>query len=97
VVAVQFSLENNTKVVAVYVFDATDVYMADRNSFCWHKSAHRSKKFNMTNDVGCQGFKDHVSLFMKTDEEREERQLHKVLQRFRVLYEGIQKRKDAES
>jgi len=70
VVAVQFSLENNTKVVAVYVFDATDVYMADRKSFCWHKSAHRNKKFNMTNDVGRQGFKDHVAFFMKTDEER---------------------------
>ena len=70
VVAVQFSLVEKTKVIAVYVFDATDVYMADRKSFGWHKSAHHNKKFNMTNDVGRQGFKDHISVFMKTDEQR---------------------------
>jgi len=70
VVAVQFSLEDKTKVIAAYVFNATDVYRADRKSFFLNKSAHRDKKFNMTNDVGRQGFKDHVSVFMKTDEQR---------------------------
>jgi hypothetical protein len=62
-----------------------------RKTFHWNKSAHRNKKFNLTNDVGRQGFKDHVAFFMKTDKEREERRVQKVLQRFRVLYEGIQK------
>jgi hypothetical protein len=70
VVAVQFSLENKNKVVAAYVFDTTEVYKVDRKKFCWNKSAYRNKKFNMTNDVGRQGFKDHVAFFMKTDEER---------------------------
>jgi hypothetical protein len=91
VVALQFSLADKTKVVAAYVFDATDVYKADGKSFCWNKSAHRDKKFNMTNDVGRQGLKDHIAFFMKTDEERKERRLNRILQRFRVLYEGIQK------
>jgi len=70
VVAVQFDLTDKTKVVAAYVFDATDVYTADRKSFCWNKSAHHNKKFNMTNEIGRQGFKDHIAFFMKTDEER---------------------------
>jgi hypothetical protein len=70
VVAVQFSLENKNKVIAAYVFDATEVYKVDRKRFCWHKTAHHNKKFNMTNDVGRQGFKDHVAFLMKTDEER---------------------------
>ena len=93
VVASQFSLENKTKVVAAYVFDATEVYMAGRKTFNWNKSAHRNKKFNMTNEIGRQGFKDHVAFFMKTEEER---RLKRVLQRFKVLCEGIQKRKDME-
>jgi len=96
VVAVQFSLADKTKVVAAYVFDATEVYKTDRKTFCWHKSAHHNKKFNMTNDVGRQGFKDHIAFFMKTDEKREEHRITKVLQRFRVLFEGIQKQKDVE-
>ena len=72
VIAVQFDLADKTKVVAAYVFDSTDVYKANRTSVCWNKSAHRNKKFNMTNDVGRKGFKDHVSSFMKTDKERKE-------------------------
>jgi hypothetical protein len=89
VVAVQFSLVDNTKVVSAYVFDAAEVYMSDRKTFCWNKSAHHKKKFNMTNDVGRQGFKDHVAFFMKTDEERRQK---RILQRFRVLYEGMKTR-----
>jgi hypothetical protein len=49
VVAIQFSLADNTKVIAAYVFDATDVYTADRKWFCWNKSAHHDKKFNLQN------------------------------------------------
>jgi hypothetical protein len=70
VVAIQFSLADNTKVIAAYVFDATDVYTADRKRFCWNKSTHHDKKFNLTNEIGCQGLKDHISIFMKTHEER---------------------------
>jgi len=91
VVAVQFLLTDKKKVLAAYVFDSTNVYKADRKSFNWNKSAHRNKKFNMTNDVGRQGFKDHVSSFMKTDEERKEIRRKIVLQRFRILCEGVQK------
>jgi len=91
VVAVQFSPADKTKVLAAYVFDATEVYMASRKTFNWNKTAHRNKKFNMTNDVGRQGFKDHVAFFMKTDKQREEHRLNRILQRFRVLCEGIQK------
>jgi len=72
VVAVQFDLENKTKVVAAYVFDSTDVYNRGLETLNWNKSAHRNKKFNLTNNIGCQGFKDHVSSFMKTDKQRRE-------------------------
>jgi hypothetical protein len=46
----------------------------------------------MTNKVGRLGFKDHITFFMKTDEERkehEDRRVQKVLQRFRVLCDGL--------
>jgi hypothetical protein len=72
VIAVQFDLVDKTKVVAAHVFDAKEVYTTDRKRFCWNKSAHLNKKFNMTNIIGRQGFKDHIAFFMKTDEERKE-------------------------
>ena len=70
VIAVQFDVPDGKKVIAAYVFDAASVYATGRSSFRWNKSAHADKKFELTDNVGCEQFKDCVASFMKTDDER---------------------------
>jgi hypothetical protein len=70
VIAVQFNVQNRRQAVSAYVFDAKDVYNINHKAFCWNKSAHQDKKFDLTNESGCFAFKERVSSFMKSDEER---------------------------
>jgi hypothetical protein len=70
VVAVQFDMNDRTRVVSAYVFDAKDIYKMGMKSFYWNKYDHTDKMFDMTIETGKQALKQRVSLFMKTDEER---------------------------
>jgi hypothetical protein len=78
VVAVRFDLVDKTKVISAYVFNSTDVYKADRKSFCWNKTAHMDKAFDMTTDTGRRAFNERMSSFMKTDKERREPITNKI-------------------
>jgi hypothetical protein len=70
VIAISFDLTDSTQVVTTSVFDANNVYNTGLKTFCWKKSAHQDTTFDMTSEVGRKAFKEHVALFMKSDDQR---------------------------
>ena len=70
VIAVRFDLPGRKKAIAVYVFDAKDVYSTGIKTFHWNKSSHADKMFDMTSQTGRDAFKERVHSFMLSDEQR---------------------------